>query len=114
MLCAMIADTLDLTPEAFAAGTGWAIKPQGACRGDACVPLGGGPFDAAATAERLRMAVVHEPAAGLWAIGPDTLGDRALTTATAPDLELPRLDGTPFRLAELRGQKVAIVSWAPW
>ncbi len=36
------------------------------------------------------MAVVHEPAAGLWAIGPDTLGDRALTTATAPDLELPR------------------------
>ena len=35
----MILDTLDATPEAFAVGTGWDIKPEGACKGDVCVPL---------------------------------------------------------------------------
>ncbi len=60
------------------------------------------------------MAVVHEPAAGLWAIGPATLGERALATAVAPELELEDLDGRPFRLSSLRGRKVVIVSWAPY
>lgn len=111
----MIVDTLDPGPERFGAGTGWAIEPQGACRGDVCVPLDReAGFDLTTTAERLGMALVAEPAAGLWAIGPETLGERALLTAQAPELELDRIDGRPFRLSELRGQKVAVVCWAPW
>ena len=66
------------------------------------------------TTDRLRMALVHDDDAGLWAIGPESLGDRALVTAEAPELRLPDLDGNEFVLSSLRGQKVVIVSWAPY
>ena len=69
-------------------------------------------FDVLAAAERLGMAVVSE--AGLWAVGPETLGGRALTTADASDLHLADLDGNEFRITSLRGQKVLVVSWAPY
>ncbi len=110
----MITDTLDVSPEAFAEASGWEIKPEGACRGDQCVPLGGGDFDLLATADKLRMAVVHDEDAGVWAIGPDTVGGRALATAEAPDLVLPDVHGETFRLSSLRGRKVVLVSWAPY
>jgi hypothetical protein len=111
----VIVDSLDITAEQFAAGTGWRIKPEGACKGEVCVPLGRpARFDLVATAERLRMAVVHEGEAGLWAVGPETLGERALVTAEAPELELDDVDGTPFRLSSLRGSKVLLVAWAPY
>ena len=111
----MIVDTLDCGPERFAAGTGWHVEPQGACRGDVCVPLGRSEgFDLVTTTQRLGMALVAEPAAGLWAVGPETLGERMLTSAEAPELELSALDGAAFRLSDLRGHKVAVVAWAPW
>ena len=110
----MIVETLDLTADQFGSGTGWEIKPEGACKADVCVPLGPNPFDAQAAADRLGMAVVHDSAAGLFSIGPETLGDRALATAQAPELELRDVDGNLFRLSSLRGQKVVIVSWAPY
>jgi hypothetical protein len=110
----MIIRTLDIDAEAFAAGTGWEIKPEGACKADVCVPLGGGSFDAAGAAERLGMAAVHDPEVGLWALGPESLDGRALATAVAPELVLSDLDGKEFRLSSLRGQKVVLVAWAPY
>jgi hypothetical protein len=111
----VILESLDLSADLFASGTGWTIKPEGACKGDVCVPLGRTDgFDLRATAERLRMALVQDESAGLWALGPETLGDRALIGAEAPDLVLDDLEGTPFRLSSLRGQKVVLVSWAPY
>jgi|SRR6516225_7301194 hypothetical protein len=110
----MLLTEFSCTTEEFERGTGWSIKPEGACRGDACVPLGGGAFDLAATCDRLGMAVVNDPDSGVWAIGPETLGGRALVSAEAPDLVLPDLDGREFRLSTLRGQKVALVAWAPY
>ena len=110
----MIVDTPEVSANEFAAGTGWTIKPEGACRGDVCVPLPKGEFNAFAAAERLGMAIVEEPDAGLWSNGPASLGGRALTTAQAPELVLNDLRGDTFRLSSLRGQKVVIVSWAPY
>jgi hypothetical protein len=111
----VILDSLDVSPEQFAAGTGWQIKPEGACKAEVCVPLGRtGGFDLVATAERLRMALVHDEANGLWALGPESLGDRALVSAEAPELVLDDLDGKQFRLSSLRGQKVLLVAWAPY
>ena len=82
----MIVDHLGLSSEDFAAGTGWEIKPEGACKSEVCVPLGApNGFDPLATAERLGMAVVSEAKAGLWAFGPESLGGRALVSAEAPD-----------------------------
>jgi hypothetical protein len=50
----------------------------------------------------------------LWALGPATIGSRALASAEAPDLKLPDLDGKPFSLSSLRGQKVLLYAWAPY
>ena len=111
----MILTGLDITADEFRDGTGWELKPEGACKGDICVPLDQSEgFDLESTADRLRMALVHDADAGLWAVGPESLGDRALVTAEAPELSLPDLDGNEFVLSSLRGQKVVIVSWAPY
>ncbi len=114
----MIIDSLDITADQFATGTGWEIKAQGACKAEVCIPLAplapNDRFDVLAVAERLRMAVVHDAQARLWAIGPESLGDRALVSAQAPELVLDDINGRPFRLSSLRGQKVVLVSWAPY
>ena len=111
----MILHRAVITSDEFAAATGWEIKPQGACKGEVCVPLGSGRFDVLAAAERLGMAVVEDGSAGLWAIGPATIGGRALSTAEAPDLVLPDvLTGEPFRLASLREKQVLLAAWAPY
>ena len=78
---------------AFAGGTGWVIKPEGACKADVCVPLGrNAGFDLMATADRLGMALVHDVDAGLWAVGPESFGGRALVSAQGPELVLDDLD----------------------
>lgn len=114
----MILDQLRVPVERFEQGTGWALEPRGACRGERCVPLlegvEGGWVDVATVAERLGMPLVHDEAEGLWALGPATHSGRALETAQAPELELPDLGGRPFRLSSLRGSKVLLVAWAPY
>jgi hypothetical protein len=98
--------------------TGWSIKPEGACKDDRCVPLGlsttsGGRVDLAALAERLGMALVYDAAQAVWCLGPES-GGQALSSAHAPELVLPDIDGEPFRLSSLRGTKVLLVAWASW
>lgn len=110
----MLIHSLDMTSDDFTVATGWKIEPQGACKGDVCVPLGGGAFDLRLAAERLGMEIVADEPRGRWAIGPESVGDRALTTADAPELILDDIDGNEFRLSSLRGQKVLVVSWAPY
>jgi hypothetical protein len=115
----VILDRLDADPAAFTAATGWELKPEGACKGDVCVPLPDdartpeGRVDVAVVASRTGMPLVQDEGSGMWALGPEG-GGRALTTAVAPDLTLPDLDGNPFSLASLRGQKVLLVAWASW
>ncbi len=110
----MLTETLDIEIGAFEAGTGWEIKPEGACKGEVCVPLGGGDFDPVATAERLGMAIVRDEERGLYAFGPESLNGRALVTAEAPDIVLEDLDGEEVRLSSFRGRKVVLVAWAPY
>lgn len=113
----MILDRLDVPVSDFEAGTGWALKPEGACRGDVCVPLpqpAGPTVDVTSVADRLGMPLVADDARGLWALGPAAPTGHALVTAVAPELELPDVDGRPFRLSSLRGRKVVLVAWAPY
>jgi hypothetical protein len=116
----VILESLTVPIDRFEAETGWAVKPEGACRGELCVPLpdvapgADGAVDVVAVAERLGMALVHDADEGLWALGPAALGGHALPSAEAPELELADLDGRPFRLSSLRGQKVLLLAWAPY
>ena len=109
----MILEKLDIGAERFGVLTGWGIKPEGACKGEVCVPLGGS-FDLLEAAARLGMEVVHDELERLWAIGPESLTGKTLVTAQAPELVLSDLGGKEFRLSSLRGQKVVIVAWAPY
>ncbi len=117
----MILNELAVDPAAFAARTGWTLKPEGACKGDVCVPMpddvrgADGRLDARRLSERLGMPLVSDEAHGVWALGPDTAGGgRVLADARAPELELPDADGNPFKLSSLLGQKVLLVAWASW
>lgn len=107
-------------PAAFEAGTGWAIEARGACKAELCVPLPpeaqvDGAIDVDVVAGRLGMPVVHDDEHDLVAVGPETtITGRALSTARAPDLELPDFGGRTFDLASLRGQKVILLAWASW
>ena len=104
----------------FEAGTGWQLKPEGACKGSACVPLFGRvpasshEIDALAVAEAIGLPVVHDEEHGVWAVGPESIGSRALVSAEDADFELPDLDGKLFRLSSLRGRKVVVYAWAPY
>lgn len=113
----MVLDDLQVARAEFEAATGWTFKPDGACKGDVCIPLDAPPgerFDVAAMAERMGLPLVAEAEHGLWALGPESIGGRALTTAAAPDLRLPDLNGDEFRLSSLHGQKVLLYAWAPY
>ena len=113
----MVLDDLHIPRAEFEAGTGWALKPEGACKGDVCIPLNPAPgdtVDVAKVAAQMGLPLVEDATHKLWALGPESVGGRALTTVEAPQLCLPDLDGNEFRLSSLRGQKVLLYAWAPY
>jgi hypothetical protein len=112
----MILDEPRVRRDEFTARTGWHFAPEGACRGDLCVPLpspAGEWLELPVLSERLGMPLLREEAAGLWCLGPEATG-RVLQTAEAPDLRLPDWRGEPFELSSLRGQRVLLLAWASW
>ena len=113
----MLLNSLTVDRTAFERGTGWAMKPEGACKGDVCIPLTdpmAEQIDIEATARAMSLPLVAAPEHNLWALGPESIGLRALTSAEAPNLRLPDLDGNEFELLSLRGQKIVVYAWAPY
>jgi len=114
----MITETLTVRRADFEERTGWQLKPEGACKGDICVPLSSQPegdtIALDSIAEQLNLPLVHDEANGLWALGPESIGSRALSTVEAANLTLPTLDGDTFELNSLRGKKVVLVAWSPY
>ena len=62
----------------------------------------------------MNLPLVEEPRMNALAIGPDSLGGRALSSAKAPELCLPDLDGKQHRLSDFLGQKIIVYAWAPY
>lgn len=113
----MIVERERVTAGELLAGTGWDIKPQGACRGHECVPLPGvdttGDIDAEAFASAMGMPLVRDHASGVAAIGPRAAGS-VLASASVPPIVLDDFGGDAFDLASLRGRKVLLIAWASW
>jgi hypothetical protein len=120
----VILTSLEVSARELEHRTGWHFRPEGACKGEVCVPLAGtgaevgadGKVDLTALSARLGMPLVRDDAEGLWALGPETaVSGHALTTAQVPELTLPDVrTGEPFSLSSLRGQKVLLLAWASW
>jgi hypothetical protein len=114
----VILDRLDVTPDELERQTGWELKPEGLCKDERCVPLTAGAgadglVDLTVVAQRLGMPLVHDDRHDLWALGPEA-GDRVLASAELPPIVLADVDGRPFDLGSLRGEKVLIAAWASW
>jgi hypothetical protein len=111
------ADTAD-------AATGWAVKPQGLCHGEVCVPLpagregelvSGARVNVAALWRHLGQPVVHSERGDVWVLA-RSAGDRvaALRSLEAPDFTLPDGAGRMHSLRDHRGKKILLVTWASW
>jgi hypothetical protein len=113
----MILTELLVDPQDFAQRTGWHIKPEGACKDERCIPLppadAQGLFDVRQLAHRLEMPLLQDQKHQLWCLGPEA-DSHVLSSASLPDIALPDLDGIPFALSSLRGQKVLLLAWASW
>jgi len=115
-----------LPPSELPAATGWELRPEGACRGDVCVPIPRGRegeflrerparFNLAALARLVGQPVVHEDGNRVWFFGETAAVRRAgMQSLQAPDFTLPDLDGRSHALSDYRGQKVFLVFWASW
>jgi hypothetical protein len=96
------------------------VKPQGACRDDLCIPIAkqmlrGDYFDLTAFAKRIGQPVVADVDARVWSFGEiQALRGSFLEGRLAPDFTVPDRAGRPVRLADFRGKKVLVVTWASW
>ena len=115
----MLLERLTLTADELHAATGWEIKPEGACRGDECVPLTGidasadATIDVRAFAQGMGMPLAADERHGVWALGPRA-GGHVLSSVEMPRLELSDFQGNPFDIAGLRGRKVLLLAWSSW
>jgi len=80
----MLSTTPTVPTAEFEARTGWSFMPEGACKGEVCIPLASPPGDTVDLAEiaaAMQLPLVHDEAHGVWAVGPESIGDKTLTTA---------------------------------
>jgi hypothetical protein len=103
---------------------GWALKSQGLCQGDVCVPIPpghqtewvrDGQVNLAALWGHLGRPVMHDETGQAWVFGAgsEDRGER-LHNLEASDFELPDLSGKLHRLSDHRGKRVFLTTWASW
>lgn len=106
------------------AATGWAMKPEGLCRGPICVPVPAqnaaayvtdGAVNMAAFWRRLDKPVLASDDGDVWVLG-EGPAERAaaLESLDAPDFSLTDLEGRVHTLSHHRGKKVLLATWASW
>jgi len=108
--------------------TRFVIKPQGVCRDELCFPLPKNRkaefvskkgkttwFNLSEFAKLIRQPVVVDQKNGVWYFGARTSEQTGyLTSLQAPEFTLPDLNGKLHSLADFRGKKVLLVTWASW
>jgi hypothetical protein len=115
-------DTIRLSPAVVERTLGWALKPEGLCRGDTCIPVRDRPalidadgVDLGALARVLDRPLASDADEGVAVLGASA-GDRShrLASMEAPDFTLPDLDGRLHSLSDQRGRKALLIAWASW
>ena len=108
----MILERLEVTPEELQARTGWEVRPEGACKGDRCVPLpgagGGRQLDVAGAGGAARHGAGARRGARAVGARARSRGGRALASAELPPTRrCPTATATRSRCPSLRGHEGA-------
>jgi hypothetical protein len=111
----VLVDPADL-PDAI----GWALKPEGLCRAEVCVPVrnrdvlfSGDRLDLGRVADALDRPFLYDE--GVAAVGEPRLTRRMATDGLeAPAFTLPDLTGERHSLEEWHGRKKLLVAFASW
>lgn len=108
--------------------TGFVVKPQGVCRDELCFPLPAKRkaefiskrgavswFNLSAFAVLVKQPVASDEKNSVWYFGKreDERGTY-LASLEAPNFALPDINGKMHSLADYRGKKVLLITWASW
>jgi hypothetical protein len=108
--------------------TRFVIKPQGVCRDQLCFPLPKNRkaefiakkgattwFNLSEFAGLIKQPFTSDQKNGVWYFGARTEEQNGyLASLEAPNFTLPDLNGREHSLADFRGKKVLLVTWASW
>lgn len=106
--------------------TGFALKPQGLCAGEVCIPIPSGAgwllerdgstyFNVTRFAEKVDQVFARDAEHDVWSFtAVPSVQTSPLMAGEAPDFALPDRTGKILRLSDFRGKKVLILSWASW
>ena len=117
-----------ITTKDLTRATRFAIKPQGVCRDELCFPLPRNRksefmarrgettwFNLSAFARLIKQPFATDQKNGVWYFGSRAVEqNQYLTSLDAPNFTLPDLSGKLHSLADFRGKKVLLVTWASW
>ena len=117
-----------LTLNDLTRATGFEVKPQGVCRAEVCIALpakrkieflrkerGVTWFNLSAFARLLRQPVAYDAALATWDFGPrPDAQNHFVESLEAPSFTLPDVNGKMHSLADFRGKKVLLITWASW
>ena len=117
-----------ITTSDLTRATRFVIKPQGVCRDELCFPLPKNRkaefvskrgstswFNLSEFARLIKQPFVTDQKNGVWYFGARAADRNTyLTSLEAPNFTLPDLNGKPHALADFRGKKVLLVTWASW
>lgn len=104
--------------------TGWALKTEGFCKDEVCVPVPASKSEGLMADGRVNLSEVWQlmgkPAAvsndgDVWSLG-EAANDRneAMLSLEAPDFSLPDFNGKLHSLTDFRRKRVLLITWASW
>jgi hypothetical protein len=117
-----------ITMDDLKRATRFVVKPQGVCRDELCFPLPAKRkdefiskrgkatwFNLSAFAGLVKQPVARDEKNGTWYFGKreDERGTY-LASLEAPNFTLPDVNGNMHSLADYRGKKVLLITWASW
>ena len=117
-----------ITTTDLARATRFVIKPQGVCRDELCFPLpkkriaefvskkdAATWFNLTEFARLIKQSFVVDQKNSVWYFGAREAEQNSyLSSLAAPNFTLPDLNGKLHSLADFRGKKVLLVTWASW
>jgi hypothetical protein len=123
-----VPNNLWITADDLKRATRFVIKPQGVCRDELCFPLPKSRksdfisrkddttwFNLSEFARLIKQTYVVDQKNDIWYFGSRAAEqNQYLASLAAPNFTLPDLNGKLHSLADFRGKKVLLVTWASW